>query len=154
MDFALDAEQDLIVQTVRKFAERDLRGWSADADRAGAPPDRLIPVASDLGFFVEDLDGYSHLTRALRGFELGRGCAGLAALLETNVEPALAVATWGDADAKAELAESIARGGLATFAHDSRASLEIDGDRVTGKIGPVPAPVSYTHLTLPTSDLV
>ena len=39
MDFALDAEQDLIVQTVKKLAERDLRGWAADADRAGAAPE-------------------------------------------------------------------------------------------------------------------
>src|SRR5690606_3132780 len=41
MDFALDDDQRLIVDTVRRFAERDLRTWSADADRAGAPPERL-----------------------------------------------------------------------------------------------------------------
>jgi len=100
MDFALDAEQDLIVQTVRKLSDRDLRGWAADADRAGAAPDRLLALGGELGFFLDavpaDADGlldgaYSHLTRALRGFELGRGCAALAALLETNVERTLAV---------------------------------------------------------------
>ena len=94
MDFALDDDQQLIVETVRRFADRDLRTWAADADRAGAPPDRLSNVAGDLGFFVDAVpasrDGmlegnYSHATRALRGFELGRGCAALAALLETNV---------------------------------------------------------------------
>jgi alkylation response protein AidB-like acyl-CoA dehydrogenase len=37
MDFSLDADQELIVQTVRRFADRDLCGWAADADRAGAP---------------------------------------------------------------------------------------------------------------------
>jgi hypothetical protein len=31
MDFRLE-EQALIVQTVRRFAERDLRGWAADAE--------------------------------------------------------------------------------------------------------------------------
>src|SRR5688500_20407534 len=98
MDFALDAEQALIVQTVKKFSDRDLRGWAADADRAGAAPDRLTALGGELGFFLDavpaDADGllegdYSHLTRALRGYELGRGCPAPAALLETNVEPSL-----------------------------------------------------------------
>src|SRR5258705_13303429 len=134
MEFKLDDEQEMIVQTIRRFADRDLRGWAADADRAGAPPDRLHAVGAELGFFVDavpvanagSLDGaYSHTTRALRGFELGRGCAGLAALLETNVEPALAVAAWGTNAAKQALFTSLGAGGLATFAHDSRGHLEI-----------------------------
>jgi len=112
MDHKLTDEQEMIVQTVRRFAERDLRAWAADADRAGAAPDRLVPAASELGFFVDavpaEADGllegaYSHTNRALRGFELGRGCAALAALLETNVEPALAVGKWGSAAAKQAL---------------------------------------------------
>src|SRR5690242_6106306 len=152
MNFALEDDQQLIVDTVRRFAERDLRAWSADADRAGAPPDRLTHAAGELGFFVDAVpaahDGmlegtFSHATRALRGFELGRGCAALAALLETNVEPALAVDTWGSDAAKKALFASLAAGGLAALAHDSRGTLDIaDGGgelRVTGKLGPVPA---------------
>lgn len=159
MDFALDDDQQLIVDTVRRFADRDLRTWSADADRAGAPPDRLAHVAGELGFFVDAVpaehDGllegpFSHATRALRGFELGRGCAGLAALLETNVEPALAVARWGSAAAKQALFGSIASGGLAALAHDSRGTLEIadaGGElRVSGKLGPVPALADASHV--------
>src|SRR5215813_2920347 len=105
MDFAPDDDQQLIVDTVRRFAERDLRAWAADADRAGAPPDRLAQVAGELGFFTDALDApYSHVTRALRGYELGRGCAALAALLECNVEPVLATSTWGSPAAKQALA--------------------------------------------------
>ena len=52
MDFALDDDQQLIVDTVRRFADRDLRAWSADADRDGAAPERLSNVAGELGFFV------------------------------------------------------------------------------------------------------
>ena len=167
MDFALDAEQDLIVQTVRKLSDRDLRGWAADADRAGAPPDRLTALGGELGFFLDAvpaeadglLDGsYSHLTRALRGFELGRGCAALAALLETNVEPALAVGTWGSAAAKQALFASLASGGLATFAHDSRGSLALTGDgkdlSVTGKLGPLPALGVATHVVVAAKDVL
>ena len=167
MDFKLDDEQQMIVQTVRKFSDRDLRGWAADADRAGTPPDRLTPMASELGFFVDAVpaanDGllegpYSHATRALRGYELGRGCAAMAALLETNVEPALAVEKWGNGRLKQALFASLASGGLATLAHDSRGNLEIAADgehlRVTGKLGPVPALASATHLLVIAKDVV
>ena len=159
MDFQLDDEQAMIVQTVRRFADRDLRGWAADADRAGAPPERLAAVGAELGFFLDAVpagaDGllegaYSHTARALRGFELGRGCAALAALLETNVEPALALAAWGSDAAKQALFASLASGGLAAFAHDSRATLELSdagGElRVTGKLGPVPALAAASHV--------
>ena len=161
MNFALDDDQQLIVETVRRFAERDLRGWAADADRAGAAPDRLAAVGGDLGFFTDAvpadaggmLEGaFSHATRALRGFELGRGCAALAALLETNVEPALAVGRWGSAAAKQALFASLTAGGLAAFAHDSRGLLALEGDRVTGKIGPVPALATATHVVVATRD--
>jgi alkylation response protein AidB-like acyl-CoA dehydrogenase len=161
MDFALDDEQEMIVQTVRRFADRDLRGWAADADRAGAPPERLAAVAGELGFFVDAvpadagglLDGsYAHLTRALRGFELGRGCAAMAALLETNVEPALAALRWGSAAAKQQLFAALAGGGFATTARDSRGTLEVTRDgaglRITGALGPVPALGVASHVLL------
>ncbi len=167
MDFALDDDQQLIVDTVRRFADRDLRTWSADADRAGAPPERLTHVASELGFFVDAVpaasDGllegaFSHTTRALRGFELGRGCAALAALLETNVEPALAVGTWGSAAAKQALFGSLASGKLAALAHDSRGVLDIaDGGgelRVSGKLGPVPALAAASHVLVVAKNAV
>lgn len=167
MDFSLDDEQQMIVQTVKRFADRDLRGWTADADRAGAPPERLTAAASELGFFLDavpaDADGllegaYSHTTRALRGFELGRGCAALAALLEANVEPALAVGTWGSAAAKQALFGSLASGGLATLVHDSRGTLEIGeagGElRVTGKLGPAPALGVAGHVLVAANELL
>ncbi len=167
MDFKLDDEQQMIVQTVRKFAERDLRTWGPDADRAGATPDRLVPAASELGFFIDAVpagnDGmlegaYSHTTRALRGFELGRGCAAMAALLETNVEPALAVEKWGTSNAKQALFGSLASGGLATLFHDSRGTLELvaegDGYRVTGKLGPAPALAGASHVLVVAREAV
>lgn len=161
MDFALDDEQALIAQTVRRFVDKDVRAWAADADRAGAAPPRLTAVAGDLGFFLDAvpeaagglLDGpYSHLRRALRGVELGRGCAGMAALLETNVEPALAVGRWGSSAAQAALFASLAAGGLATTARDARGTLALsasaDGLRISGKLGPLPALGVASHVLL------
>ena len=161
MDFALDDEQALIVQTVRRFVDKDVRAWAADADRAGAAPDRLFTLGPDLGFFIDALteaDGgllsgpYSHVTRALRGLELGRGCAGMAALLETNVEPALAITRWGSPAAKAALLPALAGGGLATTGRDARGRLTVsadgDGVRISGRIGPLPALGRAGHVLL------
>jgi alkylation response protein AidB-like acyl-CoA dehydrogenase len=160
MDFALDDEQQLIVGTIRRFAERDLRSWAGEADRAGAAPDRLFTAGAELGLFVDAvpvarggaLEGrFSHTARVLRGFELGRGCAGQAALLETNVEPALAVTAWGSSAAQDALASSLRAGGLAAFAHDSRHLLDVDaGDalRVSGPLGPVPGLAAASHLVV------
>ncbi|HTR50756.1 MAG TPA: acyl-CoA dehydrogenase family protein [Kofleriaceae bacterium] len=163
MDFALDDDQQLIVDTVRRFAERELRSWAADADRAGAPPERLAAVASELGFGLDAvpadagglLEGsYSHLTRALRGFELGRGCAALAALLECNVEPALAAGKWGGQALQQALFASMAKGELATFVHDSRGALDVAGDRITGKLGPAPALATASYVLVGTRGLL
>jgi alkylation response protein AidB-like acyl-CoA dehydrogenase len=167
MDFALDDDQQLIVDTVRRFADRDLRTWAADSDRAGAAPDRLTNAAGEMGFFLDAVpasaDGllegsYSHLTRALRGFELGRGCAAMAALLECNVEPALAVGKWGSVAAQKVLFGALAAGSLATFVHDSRGALTVagegDGVRLTGKIGPAPALATASHVLVATKDLL
>jgi alkylation response protein AidB-like acyl-CoA dehydrogenase len=153
MDFALDDEQQMVVQTVRRFVDKDVRAWAADADREAALPARLAAVAGDLGFFLDGLDApYAHLTRALRGIELGRGCAAMAALLETNVEPALAVERWGDAGTKAALRASLEAGGLTTTARDSRGRVTLDGDRATGVIGPVPALGVASHVLLIAGD--
>src|SRR5262249_62413301 len=96
MDFTLDDEQEMIVQTVRRFADRDLRGWAPDADRAGAPPDRLRAQAAELGFFVDAVPAshggspegaHSHVTPARRRFALCPGCAALAARAPANRQP-------------------------------------------------------------------
>ena len=174
MNFALDDDQQLIVDTVRRFADRDLRSWAASADRAGTAPERLTSSAGEMGFFLDAvpasagglLEGaYSHLARALRGLELGRGCAAMAALVEANVEPALAVGTWGSPQAQQALFGALvsahgagAGGSLATFVHDSRGSLSVTGEgddlRLTGKLGPAPALAVASHVLVGTRDLL
>ncbi len=166
MDFGLDDDQQLITETVKRFSDRDLRAWAPDADRAGAPPDRFTQAAGELGFFLDAvpadagglLEGaYSHTTRALRGYELGRGCAALAALCECNVEPALAVARWGSPAAKQALFSALEGGGLATFVHDSRGQLTVAAEgsevRISGKLF-APALATAKFALVATHELV
>ncbi|HEU5057487.1 MAG TPA: acyl-CoA dehydrogenase family protein [Kofleriaceae bacterium] len=160
MDFALDDEQALLVATLRRWSERELRGWAADADRAAAPPAGLWKAAGELGLLVDAvpeaaggmLDGaYSHLGRALRGYELGRGCAALAALIESNVEPALAVARWGSQAAQGALFAALAGGRIAVFVHDFYERLSVapadarGGLTVSGTLGPLPGLAIASH---------
>jgi acyl-CoA dehydrogenase len=166
MDFALDDEQSLLVTTVRRWSERTLRGWAADADRRGAAPDPLWDAAAELGLLVDavpaeagglDEGSYSHLARALRGIELGRGCAALAALCESNVEPALAAARWGSESARGALFGALSGGGTAVFAHDFHERLTIEekaGGRVavSGRIGPLPGLARASHLLVAGGD--
>ena len=167
MDFALDDEQALVAQSVRRFAERELRAWAADADRAAAAPERLYAAGAELGLFLDavpaadggGLDGpYSHVMRALRGFELARGCAALAALLEANVEPALAVAAWGGPAARAQLFGALTAGQLATWAFDGarqlRVSPDVGGLRLAGALGPVPALAAASQVVIATAEAV
>jgi alkylation response protein AidB-like acyl-CoA dehydrogenase len=164
MDFALDAEQELVVATIRRFAERNLRAWATTADADATTPANLMSAASEMGFFVDAVpataDGmlegsYSHVTRALRSYELGRGCAAFAALLETNVEPALAASQWGSAALQAELFASLTSGGIATTARDTTGTLQLTTDGpndvgvyVTGRIGPAPGLAIASHVLL------
>ncbi len=167
MNFGLDDEQDLIVSTVRRFADKQLADWAADADRAGQPPADLARVAGELGFFVDAvpdaaggmLEGaYSHLSRGLRAFELGRACSALTAVLEANVEPALAVAKWGSAPAQDAVLSSLADGGLAALAADARERIEVadagDGVALTGTLPAVPVLAGASYALVITRDAV
>jgi len=49
MDFHLSEEEELIYETVREFAEREIRPHAAEWDRAGEFPRELIPRLADLG---------------------------------------------------------------------------------------------------------
>jgi alkylation response protein AidB-like acyl-CoA dehydrogenase len=136
MNFGLDEDENLLVTSVRRFVDRAVKPVAADADRAGEFAKSLLSAATDLGFFVDAvpeesgglLEGdYSHLARALRGAELGRGCSALAALLEQNVEPALAVARWGSDNLKRTFFGALAEGKSAIFHRDTGATVPIPG---------------------------
>jgi alkylation response protein AidB-like acyl-CoA dehydrogenase len=49
MDFDLSEEEQLIYETVREFAEREVRPHAAEWDRAGEFPRELVPRLADLG---------------------------------------------------------------------------------------------------------
>ncbi|MBM2575702.1 acyl-CoA dehydrogenase family protein [Jannaschia sp. Os4] len=87
MNFALTPEQQMIVDTVRDFVEREIYPHEAEVERTGTVPDDLARAIMDktrsLGFwaanFPEEVGGagLSHLEFALLERELGRGSMAL-----------------------------------------------------------------------------
>ncbi len=82
MEFALTSEQQLVVDTVRDFVERELYPLEEDVERSGqVPPEigaEIRRKVMDLGFYAPNLPeevgggGLDHLTFTLLERELGR----------------------------------------------------------------------------------
>jgi alkylation response protein AidB-like acyl-CoA dehydrogenase len=85
IDFEPSDEQALIVETVRQFAENEIRPLSREADEAGKPPAALLDAAHQLGLVANGLPeaqggggDRSAVTGVLIAEELGWGDMALA----------------------------------------------------------------------------
>ena len=87
MNFSLNEEQKMIVETVRSFVENEIYPHEEIVERTGEVPNDIAEEINqktmDLGFyacnFPEEVGGagLSHLEFALVERELGRGCMAL-----------------------------------------------------------------------------
>src|SRR3546814_9709398 len=87
MDFGLSHEQQLIVDTVRDFVEREMYPHEDAVERSGEVPRELgqdiVRKVKELGFFAPNMPesvgggGLTHLDFALLERELGRASMGL-----------------------------------------------------------------------------
>ncbi len=87
MNFSLSHEQELIVETVRKFVENEIYPHEDEIERTGVVPPGLgqdiAQKCKDLGFFAANIPeelgggGLNHLDFTLLERELGRGCMAL-----------------------------------------------------------------------------
>ena len=87
MDFALTTEQQLVVDTVRAFVERELYPHEQEVERSGVVPpelgDAIKRKVIELGFFAPNLPedvgggGLDHLSLTLLERELGRASMAL-----------------------------------------------------------------------------
>ena len=80
IDFEPSEEQALIIETVRQFAENEIRPLSREADEAAAPPATVLEAAHELGLVANGLPeahggggDRSAMTGALIAEELGWG---------------------------------------------------------------------------------
>jgi alkylation response protein AidB-like acyl-CoA dehydrogenase len=80
IDFEPSEEQALIIETVRQFAENEIRPLTREADEAGRPPQSVLEAAHELGLVANGMPEShggggerSALTGALIAEELGWG---------------------------------------------------------------------------------
>ena len=87
MDFALTSEQEMIVNTVRGFVEKEIYPLEAEVEKSGqVPPETAAMIRQkcrDIGFYAANMPvavgggGLGNLECALLERELGRGAMGL-----------------------------------------------------------------------------
>ncbi|MDX1541621.1 MAG: acyl-CoA dehydrogenase family protein, partial [Geminicoccaceae bacterium] len=87
MDFSLTGEQQMVVETVRGFVERELYPLEAEVERTGEVPDQvgraIREKVLELGFYAANIPeefgggGLDHLTFTLLERELGRASMAL-----------------------------------------------------------------------------
>ena len=106
--FDLTKEQKMLVDTVHRFAEKQIRPLFRQAEESRAIPPKLIQMGWELGLLPGSIDAeyggfgeYSALTSALYLEELGWGDVGISLHLLTPNLVALPIAIFGSRDQKA-----------------------------------------------------
>jgi acyl-CoA dehydrogenase len=107
--FDMTPEQKMLVETVHRFAEKEVRPRFREAEETHAVPAKLVQTGWELGLLpgsIEPIYGgfgeYSALTSALYLEELGWGDVGISLHLLTPNLFALPVALWGTPQQKAD----------------------------------------------------
>ena len=100
--FDITSEQKMLVETVHRFAEKEMRPIFREAEERHAVPAKLVQTGWELGLLPGSIDPayggfgeYSALTSALYLEELGWGDVGISLHLLTPNLFALPVALWG-----------------------------------------------------------
>jgi len=91
MDWALDEDQQAVLEMVREFAQREVRPRAHDIDETGEYPADLVAKMAELGLmgipFPPEYGGagMSYVTFALSVEELCRACASTGLIMDVNI---------------------------------------------------------------------
>jgi len=110
IDFEPSDEQALIIETVRQFAENEIRPHTREADEAGVPPQAILDAAHELGLVTNALPEAhggggerSALTGVLIAEELGWGDMAIALAILSPGLLGLPVGEFGSESLQSEL---------------------------------------------------
>jgi alkylation response protein AidB-like acyl-CoA dehydrogenase len=117
IDFEPTEEQQLIVETVRQFAENEIRPVAREVDEGGKPPDAVLAQATELGLVANAIDaGFggggerSAVTGALVAEELAWGDLSIALAILSPSLTAFPVQDWGSEAQKQALLPDLTSG--------------------------------------------
>jgi acyl-CoA dehydrogenase len=119
IDFEPTEEQALIIETVRQFAENEVRPHSRDTDESGSPPSAVLEAAHELGLVANGLPeaqggggDRSAMTGALIAEELGWGDFAIALAILSPGLVGFPVADFGSEDQKNQILTSLTGDGF------------------------------------------
>ena len=118
MDFELNEEQRLLVDSARAFATRELAPHAADWDREQHFPLEVIRRAAEQGYLALYIDeddgglGLSRLTSSLIFEQLAAGCVATTAYLTIHNMASWMLASFADAALKAQYLPGLTTGEL------------------------------------------
>ncbi len=115
-DLAPDDVQTTIVETLREFAEQEVRPLAREAEKAGEPPEVISKQLVEMGFYAsipEDYGGagvFSTVTSMLITEELAWGDPGIAAAVVWSSHPAVIIGMVGTDEQKSRLLPQFSSG--------------------------------------------
>jgi alkylation response protein AidB-like acyl-CoA dehydrogenase len=114
IDFQPSDEQQLVVDTVRQFAQNEIRPLARECEEAGRLPEKTLAAAHELGLVANSLPESaggggerSAVTGALVAEELAWGDLAIALAILSPGLTALPVAEWGDEGQRGALARFV-----------------------------------------------
>ena len=117
IDFQPTDEQQLVIDTVRQFAQNEIRPLARECEEAGKLPEKVLSAAHELGLVAnalpESVGGggeRSAITGALVAEELAWGDLAIALAILSPGLTALPIAEWGDEAQKADLKRFVGAG--------------------------------------------
>ena len=142
MDFELSPEQELFRDSVRAFADREIRPVARQWERSGREPVEIVETMKELGFFGVTVPeeygglGADTVTMALLFEELSRAWMGIAGAIGSHTLAARMIARHGTVDQKQRwlpvLATGEVRTGIALTEPDAGSDLQ--GIRTTARL--------------------
>jgi len=114
IDFQPTDEQQLVIDTVRNFAQNEIRPVARECEEAARLPDKVLSAAHELGLVANALPEpaggggeRSAVTGALIAEELAWGDLAIALAILSPGLSALPIAEWGDDEQKRALARFV-----------------------------------------------
>lgn len=122
MTFQLSKEQEMLVKTVRAFAEKEVAPLAEELDRTGRFPAETVEKMTKIGLMGLNIPteyggcGLTEVCKVLAVSEIARACASTAEMFAVHMLVSGIIVNWGNEEQKRTYLARASRGELGAFA--------------------------------------